>query len=132
MASWNLLYAINSAEVRAEIVATFREQGCHLKQVEEDDLARALEAGDWDAVLVEVRGREHQDFRICTHIRQFWHGPLIILVHEELSGDVVRAYERGADAHVVIPFDPRELVARVKGVLRRTAANDRSPALQRN
>ena len=50
--------------------------------------------------------------------------PIIMLTAKASEADVVVGLELGADDYIVKPFSPRELVARVKTVLRRTGASD--------
>jgi len=119
MDSWNLVAMVQSPDVLVQIDSALEECDCHLQQVKnEADAAEWLKNGDWDGVLLEVNSPE-QGFSACTRLRQVWRGPLIVLVSHEASGDIVKGYESGIDAHIVIPFDARELVARVTAVLRR-------------
>ena len=50
--------------------------------------------------------------------------PIILLTARTNEGDRIAGFEVGADDYVVKPFSPRELVARVKAVLRRSASNN--------
>lgn len=113
---------VHSPDVLLELDSALGECDCRLLQVrDEADAAERLKHGDWDGVLLEVNS-PGQGFASCAYLRRFWHGPLIVLVSREASGDVVKGYESGMDAHLVIPFDARELVARVTAVLRRGRA----------
>lgn len=114
---------VQSPDVLMQIDSALEESGCHLQQVrDEADAAEWLKDGNWDGVLLELNSRE-QDFSACTRLRQVWRGPLIVLVSHEASGDIVKGYESGIDAYIVVPFDARELVARVCAVLRRGRSN---------
>lgn len=53
--------------------------------------------------------------------------PLIVLSSRSGEADRVRALESGADDYVTKPFSPREMVARIRAVLRRTGADESSP-----
>jgi DNA-binding response OmpR family regulator len=82
----------------------------------------------WDAVLLEIRRPGRQGYAPCARVRKYWRGPLVLLLTSPAAGaDVVRGYEMGADAYVMVPFDPRELVARVEALFQRS--NHRAAAM---
>jgi len=56
--------------------------------------------------------------------------PIIVLSSRDGEADRVAALESGADDYVTKPFSPREIVARVRAVLRRSASSDASPRAQ--
>src|ERR1700712_5255832 len=64
-------------------------------------------------------GRNGMD--ICREVRQFSTLPVIILTARVDEADRLRGLEIGADDYVCKPFSPREVVARVKAILRRAA-----------
>jgi two-component system OmpR family response regulator len=70
-----------------------------------------------DIMLPLVDGRE-----VCRTIRAKSNVPIIMLTARDDTADKIVGLELGADDYVTKPFDPKELVARVKAVLRRTAA----------
>lgn len=59
-------------------------------------------------------------FAICRHIRQEADTPIILLTVREAEEDIVHGLELGADDYILKPFSPRQLVARVQAVLRRS------------
>ena len=63
---------------------------------------------------------------VCRQLRKESNLPVIILTARDEEVDRVVGLELGADDYVVKPFSPRELVARVKAVLRRTEPADRA------
>jgi DNA-binding response OmpR family regulator len=68
-----------------------------------------------DLMLPKVSGLE-----VCRQLRQESDVPIIMLTARDESEDRVAGLELGADDYVTKPFNPRELAARVKAVLRRT------------
>lgn len=62
---------------------------------------------------------------VCRHLRERGGPPVILLTARDAEVDRVLGLELGADDYVVKPFSPRELVARVKAVLRRAEGADR-------
>lgn len=65
-------------------------------------------------------------FEVCRRLREWSHTPVIILSVRESEDDKIRALELGADDYVTKPFGIRELVARIRAVVRRTKA-DQTP-----
>lgn len=80
-------------------------------------------ANDWgpDIIVLDLMLPELDGLEVCRQIRQDSDVPVIMLTARGEEADRVVGLELGADDYVVKPFSPRELVARVKSVLRRTA-----------
>ncbi len=75
-----------------------------------------------DLVLLDLMLPGVDGIQVCTSIRQESGVPIIMLTAKSDTEDVVRGLESGADDYVVKPFDPKELVARVRTRLRPTPA----------
>src|SRR5690348_5281385 len=91
-----------------------------------DALARAT----IDLVLLDLGLPGEDGFELTRQLRKNWNGALIIITGRGESVDRVVGLELGADDYVTKPFDLRELLARVRSVLRRSAtipASDRNP-----
>jgi DNA-binding response OmpR family regulator len=67
-----------------------------------------------DLMLPKVDGRE-----VCRHIRESSQTPIIMLTARDEETDKLLGLELGADDYITKPFSPREVVARVRAVLRR-------------
>jgi len=80
-----------------------------------------------DLMLPEINGIE-----VCRILRADSEVPIIMLTSRATEEDKLRGLGVGADDYVTKPFSPRELVARIRAVLRRTARDDRSSALEVN
>jgi DNA-binding response OmpR family regulator len=84
-------------------------------------LARARE-GQFDLILLDVLLPEKDGFTVCRELRADGvRTPIIMLTAKGQEIDKVVGLEVGADDYVTKPFSPRELVARIKAVLRRAA-----------
>lgn len=59
-------------------------------------------------------------FAVCTALRQHSDIPVLMLTARDDEGDRLRGFEVGADDYLVKPFSPRELVVRVRAILRRS------------
>ncbi|MCL2352148.1 MAG: response regulator transcription factor [Firmicutes bacterium] len=70
-------------------------------------------------VLLDLMLPEMDGYQVCREIRKISAVPIIMLTAKDDVFDKVLGLEMGADDYMVKPFDPKELVARVKAVLRR-------------
>ena len=89
------------------------------------DGAEALQvASEWapDLVVLDLMLPEVDGLDVCRKLRESGDIPIIMLTARGEETDRVVGLELGADDYMVKPFSPRELVARVKSVLRRTVA----------
>jgi two-component system response regulator MtrA len=76
-----------------------------------------------DLVLLDLMLPGKDGIEVCAEIRMESGVPIIMLTAKSDSTDVVRGLESGADDYVVKPFNPKELVARIRTRLRPTPAS---------
>jgi len=72
-------------------------------------------------VLLDVMLPYHSGFEVVAHIRskELWQAvPIIMLTADSAEGDIVRALDAGASDYVVKPFNPKELMARLRRFLK--------------
>ncbi len=72
------------------------------------------------AILLDINLPGVDGIEACRRIREFSQTPVIMLTARDTEVDKVLGLEMGADDYVTKPFSPRELMARVKAVLRRS------------
>jgi two-component system, OmpR family, response regulator MtrA len=77
-----------------------------------------------DLVLLDLMLPGIDGIEVCTRIRETSGTPIIMLTAKSDSTDVVRGLESGADDYVVKPFNPKELVARIRTRLRPSAQSE--------
>jgi two-component system response regulator ResD len=77
-------------------------------------------------VLLELGRPAGEGLEVCRRIREAGDTPLIVLGDDSGAGDRITALDLGADDYLAKPFEPRELIARVKAVLRGYAAGRRA------
>jgi two-component system, OmpR family, catabolic regulation response regulator CreB len=80
----------------------------------------ALRAGGIDLVILDVGLPDMTGFEVCKQLRQFSAVPVMFLTARAAEIDRVVGLEIGADDYVVKPFSPREVVARVRAILKRS------------
>lgn len=91
-----------------------------------------ISSSKWDLVVLDLMMPDVNGWAVCKEIRKTASLPIIMLTARDAEIDRILGLELGADDYVVKPFSPRELVARVKAVLRRNLDNrkDAGEAIQ--
>ena len=85
------------------------------------EAAHILDTGRWiDFCLIDVMLPDGDGFSVCQKIRENSQVPILFLTACSDEGSTVRALELGADDYIAKPFRIRELLARMKAILRRT------------
>jgi len=87
-----------------------------------------FERGGADIVLLDLMLPGMPGTEVCRHIRQTSNVPVIMVSAKDDEVDKVVGLELGADDYVTKPYSPRELVARIRAVLRRGVEPDLAPA----
>jgi DNA-binding response OmpR family regulator len=106
----------------SELVASYLEQNS-VTVVCAPDGTRGLamlDAGAYDVVLLDVMMPGLDGLEVCKRIRAKSSVPVLMLTAKGDETDRVVGLELGADDYVAKPFSPRELLARIRAVLRRT------------
>ena len=123
----NLLYSILLVEDDKEIIKNLTEflnnEGFVVNSVtgQKDALLYVDEhMQDVDIVLLDVSLEDGNGFAVCTAIKQNTDIPVIFLTASGDEYSVVMGLDMGADDYIGKPFRPRELVSRIKSVLRRS------------
>jgi two-component system alkaline phosphatase synthesis response regulator PhoP len=91
-----------------------------------DGVSAARRARDesWDLILLDVMLPRKDGFEVCRELRRSGvRTPIIILTAKTHEAEKVLGLDLGADDYVTKPFSPRELRARIKAALRRSAEN---------
>jgi DNA-binding response OmpR family regulator len=88
----------------------------------EEALHQAESATPPDLILLDLMMPKKNGLEVCQRLRQSSRIPVIMLTARGEEVDRILGLELGADDYIVKPFSPREVVSRVKAVLRRTQA----------
>lgn len=83
-----------------------------------------------DLVLLDIMLPQLDGWQVCREIRKTSEIPIIMLTAKDETFDKVLGLELGADDYVTKPFDTKEIVARIKAVLRRTSVKKDSEDLK--
>jgi DNA-binding response OmpR family regulator len=108
--------------VREVVVSYLEREGYQTLEAADGDAARALIEREPPAlVILDVMLPGTDGFELCRWVRARSNLPVILLTARGEETDRIVGLELGADDYVTKPFSPRELAARVRTVLRRTA-----------
>lgn len=84
----------------------------------EDGLLKAL-AKDYDLIVLDLMLPGLSGYEVCSQLRKKKDTPILMVTAKVTTNDKVRGLGLGADDYLVKPFDPAELVARVKAHIKR-------------
>ena len=123
MSEPHILVVDDARDIRDPLGAYLRRQGFRISLAADAAGARKLLATSAvDLVILDVMMPGESGLSLCRSIRESHGIPIILLTAMAEQTDRIVGLEIGADDYVTKPFDPRELLARVRNVLRRTAA----------
>jgi len=119
----HLLLVDDERSIREPLAAYLTKQGFRVTQCGDAESARTrLTAYAIDLVILDIMMPGEDGLSLCRHIAATSDVPVILLTARTEETDRIVGLEMGADDYVVKPFSPREVVARVMAILRRTAA----------
>lgn len=95
-----------------------------------DDGLRHIKNNPPDLVVLDVMLPDRDGFEICKEIRKSGSLPIIMLTARGEVTDRVVGLELGADDYMPKPFEPRELVARIQSILRRSSGRTKRDAFR--
>jgi two-component system response regulator ResD len=112
-----------------EVVQHYLEREGYRVQVASDGpgALAVLAAETPDLIVLDLMLPGVDGLDVCRQVRATGATPIIMLTAKGHESDRIVGLELGADDYVVKPFSPRELVARVRSVLRRTRSGDGQP-----
>lgn len=86
-----------------------------------DDALEKVFANDYDLILLDIMMPGKDGIEVCKEIREKKSTPIIMLTAKGEEINRVQGFEVGTDDYIVKPFSPREVVLRVKALLRRSS-----------
>lgn len=126
MAARRILVVEDESTIASSIAARLRAEGFEVA-IAADGIAGVRQAQEWlpDLVLLDVMLPGIDGLEVCREIQRHRPVPVLMLTARDAEADVLVGLGVGADDYMTKPFSPRELLARVKALLRRV---DRAPA----
>jgi two-component system OmpR family response regulator len=119
----NILVVDDDREIRTGVVEYLRKNGLRASAaVDGRDMFAQLETSAFDLVVLDIMMPGDDGLVLCRTLRSGKHRalPVLLLTARDDETDRIIGLEMGADDYVVKPFSPRELLARIKAVIRRT------------
>ncbi|MBQ0770230.1 MAG: response regulator transcription factor [Sphingomonadales bacterium] len=116
----HILLVDDEASLRQPLAEYLIKQGYKVQQASDASVARSLlNAYDFDIILLDVMMPGEDGLSLCRFVTDKTDIPVIFISARTEETERIIGLELGADDYVTKPFSPRELVARIKVVLRR-------------
>lgn len=97
-----------------------RNEGFDIYEAEDGEEALSvLESVKADLVILDIMMPNMDGWELCRELREFYDFPLLMLTAKGETSQKVKGFELGTDDYLVKPFEPAELIARVKALLKR-------------
>jgi two-component system OmpR family response regulator len=125
----HLLIVDDNREIRDLLARYFAKNGLRVDVASGGaEMRQQLRAGAYDLIVLDIMMPGEDGLTLCRQLRQTSTIPIVLLTAVSEETDRIVGLELGADDYVTKPFNPRELLARVRAILRRATANG-SPAV---
>ena len=125
----HILLVDDERMIRDPLAAYLQKNGYRVTDAADARSARrALESSAIDLLVLDIMMPGEDGLSLCRHVREIGDLPIILLTARSEETDRIVGLGMGADDYVVKPFSPRELVARIKAILRRASAGNRRDA----
>ncbi len=124
----NLLVADDDANIRTLLRYVLTKEGYRVLEARDGlEAIRLLEETAVDLAVIDIMMPGADGYELCAWIRQHADIPVIMLTARDQLEDKEKGYDRGTDDYLTKPFEPAELVFRVKALFRRytRTASDR-------
>jgi DNA-binding response OmpR family regulator len=117
---YRVLIADDDAHVHQSLNTYFRREGYQtLSAYDGEEAIRQVRQSRPDMMLLDIMMPKMDGLVVCREVRKFSSLPIIMLSAKGEEFDKLLGLELGADDYITKPFSPREVLARVKAVLRR-------------
>lgn len=123
VAAARVLVVDDHADIRDPLAAYLERHGLAVSTAADAaQMRHLLRYQPFDLIVLDIMLPDEDGLSLCRHVTHSLDTPVIFLTAMAASADRVAGLETGADDYVVKPFDPPELVARIRSVLRRHAS----------
>lgn len=118
-----ILVVDDEERIRRLLRMYLEKEGYEIEEAENGEIAlqKALE-DEFDLIVLDVMLPGIDGVEVCERLRQQKATPIIMLTAKGEEVNRVQGFEAGVDDYVVKPFSPREVIYRVKAILRRSSA----------
>lgn len=120
MTSAHILVVDDDVEIRSLLADYLRQNGYRTTTVADGVAMRKLMAREQiDLLVLDIMLRGEDGLALCRSVRQYSDVPIVMLTARGDAVDKIVGFEMGADDYLAKPFSPRELLVRIKSILRR-------------
>ncbi len=128
MENYKILVVDDEAKMRDVIKIFLQKEGFLVDEAGDGSEALSkFNSSDYSLLLLDVMMPMIDGWTVCRKIRENSEVPIIMLTARGEEYDKLFGFELGVDDYIIKPFSPKEVVARVKAVLKRTSSNNTSP-----
>lgn len=118
-----ILVVDDEERIRRLLRMYLEKEGYIIDEAEDGDTALKMATeNDYTLIVLDVMLPGMDGIEVCSRLRQVKATPVILLTAKGEETNRVHGFEAGADDYVVKPFSPREVVYRVKAIIRRSSA----------
>jgi len=118
-----ILIVDDDADIRSLLADYLGDQGWHISTAEDGDaMQQVLDTTQVDLIVLDLTLPGSDGLTLCRDLRAHSTVPVIMLTARSAPLDRILGLEMGADDYLCKPFEPRELLVRIRNVLRRSAA----------
>lgn len=123
-----ILVVDDNEELRSALSDYFGQAGFHvITAADGEEMWKQLADQEPNLIILDIMMPGDDGFTLCTQIRRRSNVPIIMLTAVTEESDRVAGLEMGADDYITKSFSPRELLARIKAILRRANNNSDLP-----
>ena len=116
----SILAVEDDERIRTAVRLALEDEGWDVEEAESGERALELFGGSpFDVVLIDLMLPGIDGFELCRSVRRNSDVPIIMVTARTDTHDVVAGLEAGADDYLTKPFEPKELSARIRALLRR-------------
>lgn len=116
----NVLIADDDPHILKLVRLHLMEEGFHVIEAEDGDMAdRRLEENEIHLAIVDLMMPNKDGYQLCEEIRRDYDIPVVILTAKDNMMDKEKGFRAGTDDYLTKPFEPKELIFRIKALLRR-------------
>jgi two-component system response regulator ResD len=118
-----ILVVDDEERIRRLLRMYLEKEGYMIEEAEDGETAldKAIE-NNYDLLILDVMMPGMDGIEVCERLRQTKSTPVLMLTAKGEEANRVQGFEAGVDDYVVKPFSPREVIYRVKAILRRASA----------
>ncbi|WJH32788.1 response regulator transcription factor [Paenibacillus sp. CC-CFT747] len=116
-----ILVVDDEEKIRDVVVSYLRKEGfLTVEAATGTDALREMERTSVDLIILDLMLPDRDGEQLCQTIRMRNSVPILMLTAKASENNRIKGLSLGADDYLIKPFDPREVVARVRAILRRT------------